>query len=407
MSLAGDVWLNLSKKLKVEAKNIENNALLANLETPIVGEEAQKRKKAGPNLRGSSRLINKTFTKEKLYFNLSNNHVMDYGKNGLENTLEWCNKNKIPTVGAGLSYNDARRALVIEEDGQRIGILGRCERQFGGDLHTRGGVAVVDPSVYPRVRSLAEKADLVIVSLHGGSELCPWPSPVWRDRCRALIDAGASVVHGHHAHVPQGYETYREGVIFYGLGNFVAPPERWTDTPNALWSIVPTLAIRNGELSSWKIETVVLEDLSQHVLLREATQEERRCHREYLDVCNEPLSKPEKLEALWQEVSVRLYRQIYQEWLDFNGKETTCSGIKSLWRHLGRRLLHFVRSDESKKEGSINVAGWKTRLWFHLFACESHREAISVALGVLGNEYDDLRSKWTKRKVNKMMPWTV
>lgn len=406
--LAGDVCCNLNKKIKIEEGVIGNNPLLANLETPIVhGEEPPKRKKAGPSLRGSPCPIKEILGKGELYLNLSNNHVMDYGTSGLENTLEWCKNNKISTVGAGLNHNDARKALVFEEDGQRIGILGRCERQFGGDLHTRGGVAVIDPSVYSRVRSLAEKADLVVVSLHGGSELCPWPSPAWRDRCKALIDAGATVVHGHHAHVPQGYEAYSDGVIFYGLGNFVVPPERWDDTPNALWSIVPTLTIRNGELLSWKVETVVLEDLSQHVLLREATQEERLQHDDYLDLCNEPLSEPEKLAALWQEVSVRLFRQMYQEWLGFSGKGLVYSSINCIVRQVMRRLLDFVSSDKLQKEKSLNVPSSKTLVWFHLFACESHREAISVALGVLGDEYEDLRSSWTKTKVDKMMPWTI
>ena len=62
--------------------------------------------------------------------------------------------------------------------------------------------------------AVAHKSRYVIVSVHAAIEDSPWPSPYIRELYHSFIDAGATVVHGHHLHVPQGYETYDEGVIF-------------------------------------------------------------------------------------------------------------------------------------------------------------------------------------------------
>jgi poly-gamma-glutamate synthesis protein (capsule biosynthesis protein) len=76
---------------------------------------------------------------------------------------------------------------------------------------------------------VADEVDHVIVVLHSGFELVPSPSSIQRQAARAAIDAGASVVLGHHTHVLQGVEYYHDGIIFYGLGNFLfqdaGPPQ--------------------------------------------------------------------------------------------------------------------------------------------------------------------------------------
>ncbi|MCS4086129.1 poly-gamma-glutamate synthesis protein (capsule biosynthesis protein) [Salinibacter ruber] len=407
--LGGDLWHNALIDIENALEFRQKSLLIANLETPVVQHTEVKRQKAGPHIKGDKAVDIKYkdfFCVDEVCLNLSNNHSMDFGLKGLEETIDYCASQGVSTFGADVNSRSARQPLIVERDGITIGIFGRCEKQFGSAFNKRGGVATVDPTIYERIRQLEQKVDLVIVSLHGGSELSPWPFPAWRDRCRALVDAGASVVHGHHAHIPQGYESYRQGLIFYGLGNLLTPPGRWKDTPNALWSILPVLTIESGKITSWALRTTVIDDSNDQTLLRDATENEWEAHKRYLSTCNEPLAEPERLDALWQEVSVRLYQQTYKNWLDFRHKKNSKKSITGLLFRIGRRLLDWINSTRQGEKRFLGVNDWRKRLWFHLFACESHREAISYALGVLCGEYNDLRSDETKEAVDKMMPWT-
>ncbi|HZD10578.1 MAG TPA: CapA family protein, partial [Candidatus Binatia bacterium] len=92
------------------------------------------------------------------------------------------------------------------------------------------GLAWAEPqTIAADVRRLRESADQVIVILHSGYEYAQSPSPEQTASARAAIDAGASLVIGHHAHILQGVEFRGSGAIVYGLGNFAfnitGPPE--------------------------------------------------------------------------------------------------------------------------------------------------------------------------------------
>ena len=76
------------------------------------------------------------------------------------------------------------------------------------------------------VRAARRKADIVIVSLHWGTEYAREPDPEQRAFAHQLIDAGATLVLGHHPHTPQPVERYHHGLIAYSLGNFVFDPTR-------------------------------------------------------------------------------------------------------------------------------------------------------------------------------------
>jgi poly-gamma-glutamate synthesis protein (capsule biosynthesis protein) len=120
-------------------------------------------------------------------------------------------------------------------EGLRIGVLGRCETQFGIALQ-RPGAAALDPTLYESIRKLKSEVDVVVLSVHGAAEMVPWPSPQWQDLLRSFVDCGADIVHGHHSHIPQGYEVYQGKIIFYGLGNFLVNPADWLthNTPDIL-----------------------------------------------------------------------------------------------------------------------------------------------------------------------------
>jgi poly-gamma-glutamate synthesis protein (capsule biosynthesis protein) len=166
---------------------------------------------------------------------LANNHLLDYGPGGLEDTLATLDAAKIVHFGAGANLAAARAPVVVEVKGVKIAFLGYF---FLGDRNiepveviateTTPGVAghhddlaVLKKWVDEDVKLARAKADLVIPFFHWGREGRPLPEPYQIELGHAAIDAGAAAVLGSHPHVLQGIELYQGRPIVYSLGNFV------------------------------------------------------------------------------------------------------------------------------------------------------------------------------------------
>lgn len=154
--------------------------------------------------------------------NLANNHTMDYEEPGLVETLETLDKVGIRHLGAGRDIKEARRPEIIEVKGQRIAYLG----YYDSDLHAAGdGIAGTNPRRNDRIaediRALRNQVDWIIVNFHWGLELADYPGDWQIDLARFTIDQGADLVVGHHPHVLQGAEIYKDRPIIYSLGNFI------------------------------------------------------------------------------------------------------------------------------------------------------------------------------------------
>ena len=153
----------------------------------------------------------------------ANNHARDCGDHGLAYTVAWLREHHIEPVGTGENPEKAHAGVVLERHGVRFGFLGYTFDQSNGNWHdVDWRVAVLDiPTMQDDVAALLKKADVVIVSMHNGNEYQKTPSRAQVDFAHAAIDAGATLVIGHHPHVTQPVERYGRGVIFYSLGNLV------------------------------------------------------------------------------------------------------------------------------------------------------------------------------------------
>jgi poly-gamma-glutamate synthesis protein (capsule biosynthesis protein) len=153
---------------------------------------------------------------------LANNHVLDFGVAGLRESLRVLRMSGTRTVGAGLNEADAYAPLSVRVNGQAIHIVNISE---GEDLTaSNGGPGVFGwdiPRAVALVRRLKARGGVVIVIAHCGLEYVPFPPPYVVSAFRALVDAGADCVVGHHPHVPQGMERWHGRPIIYSLGNFV------------------------------------------------------------------------------------------------------------------------------------------------------------------------------------------
>lgn len=158
---------------------------------------------------------------------LANNHAFDYGRAALEDTFSRLKDAGISYVGAGLSGKEAFSLIIKEIKNTKIGFL--AYTNLGPEVwqarDQNPGIAWIDSEDFSQIREDIEKAkkevDVLIVSLHTGEEYEKKPSQFQIDFAKMAIDSGADLVVGHHPHVVQPNEKYKEGWIFYSLGNFI------------------------------------------------------------------------------------------------------------------------------------------------------------------------------------------
>ena len=153
----------------------------------------------------------------------ANNHARDQGSRGVEFTLDWLERHHIAAAGSGKTPEEAHAGAVIQRNGVRFGFLAYAYDQSNGNhSDTDDRVAVMNlAGLRQDLAALAARADVMIVSMHAGTEYASKPNAQQVDFAQAAIDSGASVVVGHHPHVTQPWERRGQGVIFYSLGNLV------------------------------------------------------------------------------------------------------------------------------------------------------------------------------------------
>ena len=159
---------------------------------------------------------------------LANNHALDFGAEGLADTLAALDAEGVGRFGAGPGRREAERPLVLRAGGARVALLG-FSAVAGSVLAgaAEPGVAGARAgAVAARVALAAAASDFVIAFFHFGREYDPGPTERQRELARAAADAGADLVIGSHAHVLQPWERRGGALILYGLGNFVFDLDR-------------------------------------------------------------------------------------------------------------------------------------------------------------------------------------
>lgn len=171
---------------------------------------------------------------------LANNHAFDCLEGGFRNLRRLLEEIGVAYFGAGDDRAAATAPAILNVRGLRVAFLGAADAQSGPFQQATAGRAGVAPldmqAMTGRIHELAGRMDHVIVSLHWGRERLTIPSPRQVDQAHALIDAGASMVVGHHPHVAQGMELYRLRPIAYSLGNFVACEVAFLDGDRVTWN---------------------------------------------------------------------------------------------------------------------------------------------------------------------------
>ncbi len=232
---AGDILLDneIKKVIRIRGKDYPLEGLrnffssydvvFANLETPITTRGRPVRDKpyvfaVPPSIAGILNSIKLDIV------SIANNHLMDYGVEGMEDTITYLNKWNIRFTGAGKNIAEARRPATVKFSKTTAYFLAYCERppkEFFADTARPGTSPFILRNIIEDINTYKTRSSLVFVSLHWGIEQTSKPQKKQVYFARRIIDAGADAVIGHHPHWPQSIEIYRRKPVLYSLGNLV------------------------------------------------------------------------------------------------------------------------------------------------------------------------------------------
>ncbi|MFM7088633.1 MAG: CapA family protein [Candidatus Paceibacterota bacterium] len=155
---------------------------------------------------------------------MANNHIGDWGRDAFTDTLSRLTENEIAYTGAGMTKQEAETPTIIEKYGMKIGYLGFSDvgpNGMAAKADSAGILLASDPRFAEIVKNAASQVDHLIVSFHWGEEYKTKNNTRQQQLAYKAIDNGAKMVIGHHPHVMQNTEVYKNGFIAYSLGNFI------------------------------------------------------------------------------------------------------------------------------------------------------------------------------------------
>jgi poly-gamma-glutamate synthesis protein (capsule biosynthesis protein) len=208
ISEEGAEWVFSEVKHLLEKADL----VIGNLECPITDDQNLTSSNAKVPLRASQESIKALKSGNFSIMPVGNNHILDFGEEGLSNTLNVLKINQIHHVGAGKNISEARRPLKLAIKGLRLGFLSYSS-SYNATGATAGTVPLDPRSIKKDISKLKKDSDIIIVSLHHGVEYADYPTPGFMKLARELIDSGARVVLGHHPHFLQGIREYKSGII--------------------------------------------------------------------------------------------------------------------------------------------------------------------------------------------------
>jgi poly-gamma-glutamate synthesis protein (capsule biosynthesis protein) len=254
------IWGDSIKDLS----RIKPDARIINLETALTTSDAWCEK--GINYRMHPRNIPCLQAAGIDVCSLANNHSLDWGRQGLLETLNTLKDANILPVGAGMNLQEASRPAIIECDSScRVLVFAMGTPSSGIPLdwaaseNSPGVHYLADlsrssvESIAAHVRAVKRSKDIVVFSLHWGANWGYEISVVERQFAHALMDeAGVDVFHGHSSHHPKGFEVYHDKLILYGCGDLITDYEGISGYEDFRGDLAvmyfPKISVMTGEL---------------------------------------------------------------------------------------------------------------------------------------------------------------
>lgn len=347
--------------LSDELQMIFNNCdiCVCNFEAPIINLQNDKPIiKAGPNIFQTEKGIELLKHIGINLVSLANNHILDYGKNGLRNTICTLQKGEINFIGAGFSFQEAYKPYVIKSSTQSIAVIACSHAEFGvykQEKDTVGYSWVNHPEMNRNIAELKKQVDAVYVFVHAGLEDEIYPLPEWRTRYKELIDVGADCVIGSHPHIIQGYEVYKSRCIFYSLGNFYFE----NNNNDMEWNRSIAVICDTNNIQKTEIIPCVSRDNLIEIDKTKETQVDIKKRSMIFDNNDDYIQKIDDMaERLWKEYYASFYKWNYPCISDYT--------IKKLIKCIIKKILH-------KPFKIINESIIDKTMLLHNIQIETHR----------------------------------
>lgn len=210
-NFAGD-YSQLFIKVKSQLQNYD--LLFGNLEGPVSDQGEDQG--GAYSFRMEPKVISVLRDSGFDVFSVANNHIFNWGQVAFTDTLQSLAEAGLTYVGGGFGGSEAYSAQIINVSGVKMAFLGFSEFSAGD------GIAVIsEENIKNSVAEARAKSDLVIVSFHFGEEYQKLPNDYQKKYAELAIDSGADLIIGHHPHVVETLEQYRNAYIIYSLGNFI------------------------------------------------------------------------------------------------------------------------------------------------------------------------------------------
>lgn len=339
----------------------EADLSITNLESPVI-DGGEPIAKTGPALKSPVDSLGVLKTAGFGLVTLANNHIMDYGSEGLFSTLDSCKNEGIETTGAGSSFTEARKPWHIEINGIRISVINIAENEFGTTHGEQPGCHPLDPvQNYYTIQNAKRSSDKVIVIVHGGHEHYELPSPRMKQTYRFFVDSGADAVAGHHTHCVSGFEVYKDAPIFYSLGNFLFDKQGTNGGELTPWNkgLILKLTIDKKRIG---FEYCPYLQNSKSAGLHPMSEKMRNEFEVKISRLNSIIENDAELEYSFEKYCRRSYR-LYSSYIEPHSVT----------------LLHALRNRNLLPS---LLAKRKKRLLLNLTRCEAHRDVLIKTLSL-------------------------
>jgi poly-gamma-glutamate capsule biosynthesis protein CapA/YwtB (metallophosphatase superfamily) len=328
-----------------------NDLNIVDLECPLTHTKTA-RPKTGPHQKAHPDTIRVLKHGNINLVAMANNHVMDYGKKGIEDTLYLLEENGIQTVGIGKSVSQAAKPISVKIRNISIAILNMADNEF---LSTPDGSYTCNSidalQCFYDIKNAKETHDYVFVIVHSGNEFYELPSPRIKILYRYIADLGADVVIAHHTHVFSGYEIYNSKPIFYGLGNFLYD---WPGKVDSTWN--RGYMVRLEISSTLDFEIIPFNQNNKEPGIFHLSAEETEDFYKDIERLNKIIQDDQVLEAKFSEYCRSVF-PMYDAFIEPN---------------LGR----YINALRKKKLFPGLLSRKKRLLLLNLTRCESHRDVL-------------------------------
>lgn len=333
----------------------ESDYTIVNLEAPIVSSDAKPIEKCGPNLRTSSRVVDSLRYAGIDMVTMANNHIMDYGEQGLRDSLKALTASNMEYCGVGKNLESAKEVKYLKIKGKALAVVNCCEHEFSIATSHFAGANPLNPiSQYNSIQEAKKRADFVLVIIHGGHELWQLPSPRMVETYRFFVDAGADAVVNHHQHCFSGYEVYKGKPIFYGLGNLCF---EYASRKNAIWNYGYLVMLEFNNNNDVTFQVYPYSQCNGDSEIKMLAQD---AFKVKINELNNIIKDPELLKKTTYEYYSKCDKQMREAFEPYSGR------VLSKLYHMGI-LPTFLRGSKFQKlKNYIN--------------CESHRDKVSFNL---------------------------